>query len=111
MKNNISKIGISIFTAIFTVSCSFIQSTDNTKFKIPTEKVAFKLNNGTEEELPPLLTFESKVPIKSLSMVKELPSGRTFKFSFEVSPKKIERNTIKIPSNGNFNLTIKRNKI
>lgn len=69
-------------------------------------KEVFELKKDEIE--PKILTFENKVPIKSLSMVKELPSGRTFKFSFEVNSKKIERNTIKMPSNGNFNLTIKK---
>ncbi|MEK7432575.1 MAG: hypothetical protein AABZ74_05535 [Cyanobacteriota bacterium] len=103
------KILTSLLSGLLVISCSNTANVNNTneKFKIPIEKVNFKLSENTPIQ-PKMLTFESKVPIKSLKMVKELPDGKSFKFSFEVNPKKINKNTVKIPLNGNFKLTVKK---
>ncbi|MEK7432574.1 MAG: hypothetical protein AABZ74_05530 [Cyanobacteriota bacterium] len=97
-----------ILGTIFTISCNNLNSKNFCAFKIPIEKVNFKLTNGNDNVAEQLITFESKVPLKPLSMVKELSDGKSFKFSFEVNPKKINKNTVKIPLNGNFKLTVKK---
>lgn len=108
---NLKKVLSCLVTGIFAISCTKIDNVfngnkDSNRFGIPTENVNFKISN--EPIVPKILTFESKVPIKPLKLLKKLPEGRNFDFRFEVNPKKLKKNIIKISENGDFKLTIKK---